>query len=151
MPRYVIQLEVANQKTLDELRAAVRARPEVSKAVAVKTDPTPAPAKETMGTRIITVDASGWTRSRDIYDAILPLLGAPVWHGDNMNALTESIVWGEINAVEPPYVLRIHGTATLPPDVAEELGWLKEGVTDGRAEFNVRRGHDVDVDVELLP
>ena len=99
--------------------------------------------------RGIDIDASGRTRSRNIYDAILPLLGAPAWHGRNMDALTESIVWGKLNAVEPPYVLSIHGTVNLPPDGAEELDWLKEEVTDGRAEFNLRRGHDVDV--ELLP
>ncbi len=68
-----------------------------------------------------------------------------------MNAFTESIGWGEINTVEPAYTLRIRGAANLPPAVAEELGWLKEGVTDGRAEFNVRCGRDVDVDVAFLP
>ncbi len=68
-----------------------------------------------------------------------------------MNALIESIIWGDINAVDPPYTLRIRGTANLPPDVAEELGWLKEGVEEGREEFAVRKGHDIDVDVELLP
>ena len=68
-----------------------------------------------------------------------------------MNALIESIVGGEINVVEPPYTLRIRGTADLPPGVAEELGWLKDGVADGREEFQEREGRDVDVDVELLP
>ena len=97
------------------------------------------------------VDAPRWTSSLDQHDAILPLLGAPAWHGRNMNALTESIVWGEIDAVQPSYLLRIHGTANLPPDVAEVSGWLREGVTDGGAEFSVGGGHDVDVDVGLLP
>ena len=86
-----------------------------------------------------------------LYDAILPLLGAPDWHGRNMNALTESIVWGEINAVEPPYTLRICGTASLSPGVAEELGWLKEDVANARQDFYGTFGRDVDVDVELLP
>ena len=66
-----------------------------------------------------------------------------------MNALTESIVWGEIDAVEPPYTLWIRVTADLPPGVAEELGWLKQGVADGREEFREREGRDVDV--KLLP
>ena len=99
----------------------------------------------------IDVDASGWTSSGDLYDAILPQLGAPDWHGDNVNALTESIVWGGINAIEPPYLLRIRGTANLPPDVAEELGWLREDVAKHRAEFRMRKGRDVDVEVQLLP
>ena len=99
--------------------------------------------------RIIDVDASGWTKSGDIYDAILPLLGAPDWHGDNVNALTESIVWGEINAVEPPFTLRIHGVAHLPDSVAEEIGWLKEDVCKARIAFKSMKGRDVEVAVEL--
>ena len=101
--------------------------------------------------RIIEMDASQWKWRTDLYDTILPLLGAPDWHGRNMNALTESIVWGEINTVEPPYTLRIRGTANVPPDVAEELSWLEEDVANAREEFQERRGHDVDMDVELLP
>ena len=101
--------------------------------------------------RIIEVDASRWTLRTDLYDAILPLLGALDWHGRNMNALTESIVWGEINAVEPPYTLRVRGTANLPPGVAEELGWLEEDGASARQDFYGMFGRDVDVDVELLP
>ena len=101
--------------------------------------------------RVIDVDASQWTSRVDLYNAILPLLGAPDWHGKNMNALTESIVWGEINAVEPPYTLRIRGTANLPPGVTEELGWLGPGVANARDDFHGLFGRDVDVDVELLP
>ena len=100
--------------------------------------------------KIINIDASSWTSSHDLYDGILPLLGAPVWHGKNMNALTESIVWGEINAVEPPYTLRVQGTADLPAGIAEELGWLKEGVENAREAFKAIKGYDIDVEVELL-
>ena len=99
--------------------------------------------------RVIDVDASQCKLRTGLYDAILPLLGAPEWCGANMNALTESIICGEINAVEPPYTLRIFGTANLPPRVAEELGWLKEDVADGREVVQERHGRDVDV--ELLP
>ena len=100
---------------------------------------------------IFDIDASSWKERINLYEAILPVLDAPEWHGKNMNALLESIIWGEINAVDPPFTLRIRGTANLPAGVAEELGWLKEGVEDGREEFEVRKGHGVDVGVELLP
>ena len=68
-----------------------------------------------------------------------------------MNALAVSIVGGEINAVEPPYTSRFHGTADLPASIADELGWLKEGVADAREEFEGMFGRDVNVDVEVLP
>ncbi len=99
---------------------------------------------------IIDVDASRWSSSRDIYEAILPRLGAPDWHGDSVNALTESMVWGEINAIEPPYTLRIHGTENIPADLVEELGWLKEDVARAREEFRSIKGCDVDVEVEII-
>ena len=100
--------------------------------------------------KIIEVDASDWTSSCDLYKAILPKLGAPAWHGDSVNALTESMVWGEINALEPPYTLRILGAAKLSADLVEELNWLKEGVQEARADMRSREGQDVDVDVEII-
>lgn len=51
--------------------------------------------------RIINMDASKWRTGHDLYDTILPTLGAPGWHGKNDNALSESMVWGEINAMSP--------------------------------------------------
>ena len=100
---------------------------------------------------VIEVDASWWASKLDLYQAILPALGAPDWHGKNMNALIESIVGGEINVVEPPYTLRIRGTTNLPTGVAEKLDYLREGVADAREESHEIFGRDVDVDVELLP
>ena len=44
------------------------------------------------GRLVIDIDASRWVSSGDLYDAILPQLGAPDWHGANMNALTESMI-----------------------------------------------------------
>ena len=74
--------------------------------------------------RIITLDASGWKTPLDFYDALLPALGAPHWHGRSVNALIDSMVYGGINAVEPPYEIHITGTTHLPPAVRQELDWM---------------------------
>jgi RNAse (barnase) inhibitor barstar len=43
---------------------------------------------------IIELDAKEWKTVHDFYDALLAALGAPEWHGDNVNALNDSIIGG---------------------------------------------------------
>ena len=100
--------------------------------------------------RQIDLDASGWTTPSDFYDAILPALGAPSWHGRNLNALVESMIWGEINEIEPPYAVRLHSTQKLPPDVMEEIGWAQEDILKARRDFGSRNGQDVEVTFEIV-
>jgi RNAse (barnase) inhibitor barstar len=57
----------------------------------------------------LTLDAKKWRTSNDVYDDLFHVLGAPPWHSKNFDALHDSIVTGQINAVEVPYVLSIRG------------------------------------------
>lgn len=59
--------------------------------------------------RTITLDANKWGVPGDFCDAIVAGLGAPDWHGRNLDALADSISGGQINAVEPPYAIIITG------------------------------------------
>lgn len=78
--------------------------------------------------KTITVSALGWNTILDFYEAILGALQAPEWHGTNANALIDSMVYGSINGVEPPFRLDIIEMSTLPLPlkmaVAEEVGWV---------------------------
>jgi RNAse (barnase) inhibitor barstar len=53
--------------------------------------------------RIIELDAHNWKTGRDFYNAIAVALNSPENHGRNFNALIDSMVWGGIDDVEPPY------------------------------------------------
>lgn len=53
--------------------------------------------------KIIALDASGWVTALDFYDALLARLGAPHWHGTSIDALIDSMIYGNINAIEAPY------------------------------------------------
>ena len=64
--------------------------------------------------QIIQLDASKWKTVLDFCRAILSAIGAPERHGKSLDAFIDSMVWGGINAVEPPYTVRISGTAMLP-------------------------------------
>jgi hypothetical protein len=64
----------------------------------------------------------------DFYESILAVLEAPHWHGTNVNALIDSMLYGGINGIDPPYRIWIKGTANLPVAVKTELGWLAEAI-----------------------
>ena len=90
--------------------------------------------------RIITMDASGWTSRDDFYDALLPALGAPDWHGRNLDALYDSIGSGGINQVEPPFRVRINGWIPSPA-MTELLEKVRQVFDDAHVEL----GQDVSI------
>ena len=57
----------------------------------------------------IVISASELKTADDFYDAFLAAVGAPSWHGHNLDALWDSIVTGSINQIEPPYRVKILG------------------------------------------
>lgn len=53
------------------------------------------------------LDGSAWQTRDDVYDAFFKAVGAPEWHGRNLDALHDGIANGQINEVEVPYRLII--------------------------------------------
>ena len=98
--------------------------------------------------RVIELNAAKWRSKLDFYDALLNAIGAPPGHGHSANALVDSMIWGGMNAVEPPYTVRIVGTAKLPDDIRNTIELVKQDLTDARAEFRRVRGEDVEVQFE---
>jgi hypothetical protein len=86
----------------------------------------------------------------DFYDALLAAVGAPKEHGRSPDALIDSMVWGGMNAVEPPYTIRISGAATLPKDVRDRVETAKRALAEGRMDYQKLRGGDVEVEIEIL-
>lgn len=99
--------------------------------------------------RIIDLDATKWKTYDDFYDALLPSIEAPKAHGRNLNALVDSMIWGGVNAIEPPYTIRISGAATLPKDVRDHVEMAKRALAKGRMDFQRLRGGDVEVAIEI--
>lgn len=63
--------------------------------------------------REIVIDGKSWTSPDDVYEAFFKAVGAPSWHGRNFNALRDSIVGGQINKVEVPYLIKIKNYASI--------------------------------------
>jgi hypothetical protein len=100
---------------------------------------------------IIPLDATNWTSILDFFDAVLPAIGAPAGHGHSVDALIDSMIWGGMNALEPPYTVRISGTGEAPENVRDKIELVKQALAEARAEFRARQGHDVEVQLETYP
>jgi hypothetical protein len=98
--------------------------------------------------REIELDASSWLTVHDFYDALLAVLEAPEWHGRNLNALIDSMIWGGINTLKPPYRIKIVGSRCLPNDLKHNLTTAIQAIVKGRADYRSSRQADVDVSLE---
>jgi RNAse (barnase) inhibitor barstar len=72
------------------------------------------------GVEEIELDGATWKRTDDFYASYLAAVGAPDWHGRNLDALWDSLTGGDINRCNPPFHIRIRG-ATRMSDEAREI------------------------------
>lgn len=61
------------------------------------------------------LDASSWKTAQDFRLALKTAIGAPEWHGDIVGAFLDSMFGGGVNALQPPYVIKVVNTAGLAP------------------------------------
>ena len=86
--------------------------------------------------KIISLDASAWRSPEDFYSALLPQLGAPSWHGRNLDALDDSLGGGGINSLEPPFRVEVSSADGLPEPMCHFLFEVERVFRDVRAETN---------------
>ncbi len=98
---------------------------------------------------LIEINAEKWKTSSEFYDALLSALGSPEGHGRSIDAAIDSMIWGEMNAIDPPYLIRIDGLAKLPRAVRREIEDLKEALSEARAEYRSVSGRDIEVGFEI--
>jgi len=101
--------------------------------------------------KIIELDASNWATDVDFYTELLAAIGAPRWHGTSVDAFIDSMIYGGINALEPPYSIRIHNTANIPSEVKNSIDELARIIAEARSEHLSTKGQDVEVLLESLP
>jgi RNAse (barnase) inhibitor barstar len=66
--------------------------------------------------RELVLNGADWATKDDVYNAFFHAVGAPEWHGRNLDALAGSISGGSINQVEVPYRLVIKSYDQIGPD-----------------------------------
>jgi hypothetical protein len=100
-------------------------------------------------TPIIELDAADWKHFADFHKAFCVALGAPNWHGTSINAYLDSILWGDINKIDPPYILQVKNSKNIPHDIREFIEILQQAIMDHRAESKMQRGYDVEAKLEF--
>ena len=78
----------------------------------------------------IEMNASGWKSEEDFYVAFFHAVGAPEWHGKNLDALDDSIGAGRINKVEVPYRLILRDSRLASPEALRFIHDLAELISD---------------------
>ena len=101
--------------------------------------------------RTIDLDASYWKTKLDFYRDLFAAIGAPKWHGESIDALIDSMVWGGVNEVALPYTVRVFGTAKLPKDVRDHVELVRHHLTEACAYFRNQEGHDLGLRFETYP
>ncbi|MBA3895560.1 MAG: barstar family protein [Sphingomonadaceae bacterium] len=85
---------------------------------------------------VVELNAAQWINAVDFYEGLLSALGAPEWHGRNINALIDSMIYGEINTVEQPFRVEVRGLKCAGPQAIAELHqaigcWSRKALTTG--------------------
>lgn len=93
----------------------------------------------------IELNANGWSTIIDFYDDLLKEIGAPSWHGKNVNAIIDSMIWGDINCTEPPYKIMLHGVRNLPTEIQSEIDNTISHIAKARIDYLRRKGREPDV------
>ncbi|WP_341208158.1 barstar family protein [uncultured Sphingomonas sp.] len=78
---------------------------------------------------LISLDARDWHCRADFWAALLPALGAPDWHGPNLDALYDGLVAGE-NRVRPPLTIEIAVSTPLPEPLTAYLDRVRRVFAD---------------------
>ncbi len=94
--------------------------------------------------RFIELDARKWRTVSDLYDALFIGIEAPTWHSRNLNALVDAMIFERIgvNAIDPPYTIRIVGTVALSSELKKEIEFTADAIrkvrrTDAYVEFEI--------------
>lgn len=92
----------------------------------------------------IELGGATWTGADDFYTAYLAAVGAPEWHGRNLDAVWDSLTGGDINQCNPPFRIRITGTVHMSVDAREVVGRFEALIHEAE-----RVGYAVQI--EVLP
>jgi Barstar (barnase inhibitor) len=101
--------------------------------------------------KILELDASGWKTPLDFYDGLFAAVEAPWWHGTNLDALIDSMVHGDINAIEPPYKIVVTGTDTMSASAASELAAAILAIGDAGGSKEGIEFHTAPAQAEWVP
>ena len=90
------------------------------------------------------LDGRLWHTADDFYSAYFRAVGAPDWHGRNLDALWDSLTGGDINRRNPPFRVHISGVSEMGDEVRRTVEQFAALIGEAKAA-----GHAVEVDLEM--
>jgi RNAse (barnase) inhibitor barstar len=95
--------------------------------------------------QIVELHADDLVTAVDFVNALKKVIGAPDWHGSNVDAFLDSMIYhDDINALRSPYTIRIVGADKAKPEARDAIRKLAEAIDrDGASD----RGGDLEVTI----
>jgi hypothetical protein len=100
--------------------------------------------------QIIELDASKWSTITDFLVALRAAIEAPEWHGLSPDAFIDSMIWGGINRLDPPYEIQIIGMQNVPPEVNQYVHLVADALKRARQEKRVNREIETEVSLRIV-
>lgn len=82
----------------------------------------------------IILNGENWQTKNDFYLAFFEAVGAPDWHGRNLDALDDSIGTGNINKIDLPYKIIITGFNKMGEQAKQIVNDFESLVKDLQSE-----------------
>ncbi|MBU2134803.1 MAG: hypothetical protein KKA45_01265 [Alphaproteobacteria bacterium] len=96
----------------------------------------------------IIVDATGWRTAIDAIDGLLDALRPLDRHGSSIDAFIDSMIYGGMLEVEPPYEVVVENLEA--PDAISFVDRLSVALTEARAWRLANRGVEVNVSIRRV-
>jgi hypothetical protein len=96
--------------------------------------------------RLIELDAKGWKSQLDFLQSLTRALGSCEGHGTSPDAFVNSMIWGGMNSVEPPYSVQISNLNAAPKEVVDYISQMISAIREGRQRFQ-RHGADIEISI----
>jgi len=100
--------------------------------------------------QVIEIDVRELATADDFYSALCAAIGAPEWHGRVPVAFVDSMLCSGINRIEPPFDVRVLGTAEAPAEVRDLIFVLRDMLSTIRAARRLRTGIDTEVGLSIV-
>lgn len=100
--------------------------------------------------QVIEIDASQLATHLEFIDALRQAIVAPDGHGSSGDAFVDSMIWGGMNGIEPPYEVRVAGLDKAPAAVNDCAVAIADAVRCGREWRRTNRGEDIEVSIVIV-
>jgi ferredoxin len=101
--------------------------------------------------RLIELDGGEWKAPVDFLRSLAAAIGSPEWHGMSPDAFVDSMIWGGINSVQPPYTVQINNITDAPSEVVEFVSLMARVIEEARQERFRQRGDNIEINITAEP